>query len=612
MKSVIKRAAFAIVLLVANVLHAQLQLSSADLAAIESTTPTPASQLPVIGTFYSAANPSAPPLPGNIFGEDGWNLSNGLYLLDDLNGSGGGFHAMDDSSPPYPGSGSGTNEGGYITNYFSYSLPTNGLWLQVSNIANGNMNVNLNGATDYVYEVFSTTNLAAVPAVSNWNIETEIFPGASTNVMPFNVSMNGRNPLFLWARDWTGITNNGNLTPEWWFYYWFGTINLSDDDLDSYGYTLNYDYLNDLNPNAINFAVLYTNQYVTASVAPVQIDLIYGTPYYVAVLVDDTNQADANWTAYTSSNITANLGSTQGWHQIYVGLRGIRTDYQIWQSTRLKLDASPPLIVITNLPPGTVTQPIIQLQGYSTKALSRISYDLTNAIGLVTNQQVLILGANYDIGGQELTTNYFQCFDVPLTNGLNVITLHATDLAGNVTTTNFNYTLDYTTATNPPVIQLNWPQNGTQISGNSFTWRGYVSEATAQVVAQTVNTNGVTNSVAGQVGRSGDFWVYNLPLSSGSNYLSLTATDAAGNTSSTNIVVSQSALVLTITSASLGQPVQGTISDWTNYTVWVNGVIATNNEDGTWTAYPNLNLSTPVVQVRAIPNSDNGGYGGGQ
>jgi len=36
-----------------------------------------------------------------------------------------------------------------------------------------------------------------------------------------------------------------------------------------------------------------------------------------------------------------------------------------------------------------------------------------------------------------------------MTNGLNVINVVATDVAGNVTTTNFNLTLDYTSKTNP-------------------------------------------------------------------------------------------------------------------------------------------------------------------
>lgn len=473
MKSITKRVVFGVVLLVANVLHAQLQLSSADLSAIESTTPTPANELPIIGTYYSAANPQWPPLPGNLSGLPAWSLGNGAYLLDDLNVSGGGFHAMDDSSPLYPSSGGGTNEGGYITNYFSYSLPTNGLWLQVSNIANGNINVNLNGATDYVYAVLSSTNLGAGTTFSNWNIETEVFPGANTNSMPLAVAMNGRNSLFLSAMDWTGVTNNGNLTPSWWFYYWFGTINLSDDDYNNQVWPL-YDFYQDgLDPNVINFALSCTNQYVNICNPSIQLDVTRGTPYYMVVLVDDPNQADATWIPYTSSNIVVNIGSIQGWHNIYVGLRGLPAiATQTWEATRLKLDLTAPLIVVTNPITSVVTQPTLQLQGYSTESLASFSYDITNAAGLVTNQQVLVTGQYIDPNAIELTTNYFQCFDVPLTNGPNTITFHATDFAGNVTTTNFTFTLDYSSATNPPVIQLNWPQNGTQISGNSFTWRG--------------------------------------------------------------------------------------------------------------------------------------------
>jgi hypothetical protein len=59
--------------------------------------------------------------------------------------------------------------------------------------------------------------------------------------------------------------------------------------------------------------------------------------------------------------------------------------------------------------------------------------------------------------------------------------------------------------------------------------------------------------------------------------------------------------------------VTGTIDDSSDYTVWVNGVMATLNGDGTWTA-TNVFLppgGTAVIQARAIPNSDNGGNGTG-
>lgn len=463
-------------------------------------------------------------------------------------------------------------------------------------------------ATNMVYAIWAKTNLTDA-----WQVENEVWP-TDTNCQPFTMQTLGRDTLFLRAMDWTGVTHGGNTVPDWWLWLYYGTTDLSDTNYDSGGVnTLLYDYQHGIDPNVISFTLSVTNDYANALGAPIQLNITAGTPSYFAVLVDDSNHTNADWTPYTSSNIVANLGLTEGWHQINVGLRGLPSNaYQTWQSIRLKLDFTPPLLVVTNPTLGTVTQPVIQLQGYSSESLESISYDLDNAMGVFTNQQAIILGQAYDTNTLEFTTNYFQCFDVPLTNGVNTITLHAMDWAGNVTTTNFSYTLDYSNATSPPTVQLAWPQAGTKVSGSSFTWRGKVSDPTAQVVAEIVDTNGFTNSVIGQVGREGDFLIPDIPLSGGTNNLTLTVTDSAGNVSTTTIPVIQSDLVLTITSASLGGAVTGTISD-TNYTVWVNGIKATNNMNGTWTAQdPHLTLDTPVVQVRAIPNSDNGGNGGGQ
>ena len=57
-----------------------------------------------------------------------------------------------------------------------------------------------------------------------------------------------------------------------------------------------------------------------------------------------------------------------------------------------------------------------------------------------------------------------------MTNGVNTITLHATNLAGNTATSVRTYTLDYTGVT-APVLTLYWPQDGAKISGSSLTLR---------------------------------------------------------------------------------------------------------------------------------------------
>jgi hypothetical protein len=160
--------------------------------------------------------------------------------------TGSGMLVMDASSPMIPGGGGGTNsDGGFYSDSFNYTVPTNGLWLQITNVANGLAYLNLNNATDLVYEILSKTDLT----LANWNIEGELFPGINTNTLPFTVQESGRTNLFIWAQDWTGITENGNTTPDWWFWKYFGTVELSDTNLDAGGiHTLLYDYTNGIVP----------------------------------------------------------------------------------------------------------------------------------------------------------------------------------------------------------------------------------------------------------------------------------------------------------------------------------------------------------------------------
>jgi Concanavalin A-like lectin/glucanases superfamily len=260
------------------------------------------------------------------------------------------------------------------------------------------------------------------------------------------------------------VDNDG--LPDWWELQNFGTLIWSGTNVDSNGNTLLDDYTYNVTPaNVIQFTIEVANNYVNTVDAPAQISLESGFPYSLAISVDDTNfAADAVWTPYTSANIIVPLGATEGWHDVWIGLRRYGDDPSaaVWVWKRLKLDTTPPALVITGPTNGTVNVPLIQLTGYSPEALGSISYDLTNALGLVTNQQVLVLDQAYSTNTWEFTTNTFQAFDVPLTNGVNTITLRAADLAGNVSTLTTNITVDYTDKP-APVVQLYWPQDGTLI-----------------------------------------------------------------------------------------------------------------------------------------------------
>ena len=495
---------------------------------------------------------------------------------------------------PSPGEGGGGTNGGDSGYFSTYTIDTNLLWLEITNVSNGWSHLNLHSGTNpfttsQVFAILTKTNLLD----ATWNIETIISPTTDqTNVMPFTVQNFERDILFFRAQDWTGVTGSGNITPDWWLWKYFGTTSLSDTNLDANGNTLLSDYTNHVTPTVFKYTGLVVpNNYVSSSQPTVQLDVV-GAPYYIATLIDDGNFSNAVWNAYSGSSVTVNLGTSQGWHDVWIGLRGHADDpaSAVWQLKRLKLDWTPPSLVITNPPGGTADIPMIQLQGYSPEALSSISYDLSNAAGMVTNQQVLVLNQFYTTNTWEFTTNTFQAFDVVLTNGVNTFTLHATDLAGNVATLVTNITVDYSAKTNPPNLQIFWPQDQMQISGSNVTVRGLVDDATVTLTASMIDTNGTTNIFSGLVERNGKFWLENLPLNSGTNTVTVTASDVVGNQSETNLTLVRSAVTVTIDAvtdpAQLWQAtvnLTGTISDPT-YAVWVNGVQGVNHGDSTWSA----------------------------
>jgi hypothetical protein len=296
------------------------------------------------------------------------------------------------------------------------------------------------------------------------------------------------------------------------------------------------------------------------------------------------------------------LGSTNGAYIVLIGLRGFPTNATAtWQGIQLTLNATPFVLTVTNPVGPVVSQPLIQVQGYAARPLSSLTFGVSNAAGIFTNQTGYILSQYYDPNSQAFTTNYFQCYDVRMASGLNIVTLHATDTEGD--TTSASESFEYSPGTNPPALTVLWPQNGTLVSGSSFTLQGQVDDDTATVTAQITDTNGDINTVQGQVERNGLVWVNNLPLSPGTNTLTVTATNAAGISMTTNLTLVQSAVMVTIDPLSqLNQSsvsVTGTISD-ESYDVYVNGVEAYYLDmNGDWEAdgVPVSPVGTATINV---------------
>ncbi|HEY1717617.1 MAG TPA: hypothetical protein VGH42_04885, partial [Verrucomicrobiae bacterium] len=439
----------------------------------------------------------------------------------------------------------------------------------------------LMNATDTVYEIMSKTDLT----LTNWSIEGELWPtNGQTNVMPFTVAANSPTNLFVWAMDWTGVTNNGNQTPSWWFWKYYQTLDLSDTNLDSSGdNTLLEAYEEGLDPNVIGFSLQFTNNYVNSSLAYGSVTIQGGVPSYIAVLINDTNTADSDWQPYDSTNVLVNLNSGDGLYNVLVGLRGLPSDATpTWLGTQLTLNTVAPVLAVTNPTSGTVSVPMIQLQGYVNESLGKLTFDVSNAVGVVTNQTGYWQPVFYDTNLLEFTTNTFQCYDIPLTNGVNEITLHATDMAGNTTITNFSCTLSYAGVTNAPTLSLLWPPNNTPVGGSNVTIQAQVSDATATVAA---TVNGST--VQGLIERSGLVWLQNVPLNSGTNTVIITAQNAAGKVSTNTLNVVESSVSLSIDPISSGQlnktnvTVTGSVSD-PAADVWVNGMEVDWDDDYDW------------------------------
>ena len=411
---------------------------------------------------------------------------------------------------------------------------------------------------------------------------------------------------------------NFNGIPDSWERKYFGNLlQTATGDYDNDGTNNLTEFQNSSDPNNIDFTLTTTNYDVTKTNVLVRVNLLGGVPSYQAVVLNSSNFTAVTWSAYTSSNLTVNLGSlSNSVYTVWVGLRGLPSDgAQTWRPLRLVMDTNPPVLTITDpvlSSSGTASTgiPLVQIQGWANENLSRVSFVLSNAITYRTNGLAMVLDRFYDTNTWRYTTNYFQCFDLALTNGLNRVIVRAVDLAGNVTTTNLSITLDYSLRTNPPVVSLVFPQNGMKVGGTNFTANGYVDDPTARVQVRLTDSSGRTNYFNGDVEATGRFWVDDMPLVAGTNYLAYTITDAAGNVATTNIAIVQSSVTLTMNPVSdeaiwkYKASVSGTVSD-PNAVVWINGVQASNS-GGNWSAgdVPITPGGVAIFNMTAYPSSE--------
>ena len=175
----------------------------------------------------------------------------------------------------------------------------------------------------------------------------------------------------------------------------------------------------------------------------------------------------------------------------------------------------------------------------------------------------------------------------PITDGTTVITVVATDPAGNETTETAEITVD----TTDPLISID-PVN---TSDTTPTITGTTDDPTATII---VTVDGEELSATNNGDGTWSLPV-NTPLSEGESLITVTATDPAGNTTTetTTITIDTIAPTLTIdtTLTSDATPtISGTVSEEAaTIIVTIDGTShdATNNGDGTWSLPVNTPLS---------------------
>jgi hypothetical protein len=298
----------------------------------------------------------------------------------------------------------------------------------------------------------------------------------------------------------------------------------------------------------------------------------------------------------------------------------ITTSYSTTWTQADQVRVARPKITITSPTAEVVFQPMIQILGFFPNEIDTITYDITNAAGINVGQtdwqrKGYVTGQYFDqakfdrmtgralnnrfnsgrprprfgLDDSAFTTNFFQLYDINLTKGKNSIVIHIRDKRGRQYSTKRVYTLDFSSDKTPPMMTLIWPTNHSGIAGDSFVLNARVDDNNATIRMTIKNANGINHGGDAIVGRDGSVWSREIPISPGSNTVTLVATDAAGNSSTNVFHVRRASVSVTMNRlepSQLNKPLvnaHGTVSD-AACGVIVNGISATVHADGTWDA----------------------------
>jgi RHS repeat-associated protein len=242
----------------------------------------------------------------------------------------------------------------------------------------------------------------------------------------------------------------------------------------------------------------------------------------VAVTVNGT-PATVSGTSFSG---TAQL-TTEGTNTIHV----VATD-----AAGLSTDSSRAVIRDTQQPVLTVNAPVNN--SYTNQTSVTVSGTVTDATPVTVNAN----GVPLPVDGAGVFTG-----SVPLAEGPNILTVTATDAAGNQQVVVRNVTCD----TQAPVLTVTAPVDGAVVNADHVTVSGTVTDATLA----TVTANGTPLPVAQDGTFSGD-----VPLVEGPNTIAVVATDSATNSTTVTRSVTRQSQTLPPDPATVATPIDPTVA----------------------------------------------------
>lgn len=204
-------------------------------------------------------------------------------------------------------------------------------------------------------------------------------------------------------------------------------------------------------------------------------------------------------------------------------------------------------------------------------------------------------------------TTTWSAANITLQSGDNILTVSARDAAGNIGTDTL--TVTYTPDTTAPVVTITGPTTNSTVTVTStpLALSGTASDAVGVTQVSWSNNRGGSGNASG----TSNWSVGSITLQSGSNIITVTARDAAGNTSTDTLTVTynpdttqplvtittptaNSTLTVTATPLSIG----GTASD----NIAVTQVTWSNNRGGSGTATGTTNWTVSGVTLQSGSN----------